>query len=152
MILPVLVSVLLQSKKSYELRCKEADEAEQGAERTTSKNSDKVQQCKWAPLLLTAHQTFLKFERFLTQTSEIFYINLTLCATQDHKMSVVLLITSKFTPCKYKWRNDSANTCSCVAVVCVILSMLSVRQGLALKFCSFFVIARVILYLWWWSW
>ncbi|KAG7222409.1 hypothetical protein INR49_016268, partial [Caranx melampygus] len=34
----------MESKKNYELRCKEADEAEQGAERTniTSKNSEKV--------------------------------------------------------------------------------------------------------------
>lgn len=43
------VSVLSQSKKNYELRCKEADEAEQGAEKTTSKNPDKVQQVNELP-------------------------------------------------------------------------------------------------------
>lgn len=44
-----MVSVLSQSKKNYELRCKEADEAEKGAEKTTSKNPDKVQQVNELP-------------------------------------------------------------------------------------------------------
>ncbi|TDH17302.1 hypothetical protein EPR50_G00006610 [Perca flavescens] len=42
----------LESKKTYELRCREADDAEQGSEKTnvTSKNSEKVSSCvKFVP-------------------------------------------------------------------------------------------------------
>lgn len=50
---------LSQSKKNYELRCKEADEAEQGAEKATiaSKNSDKVQERNNFTIRLKSNQS-----------------------------------------------------------------------------------------------
>lgn len=95
------VSVLSQSKKNYELRCKEADEAEQGAKKTTSKNPDKVQQVNELPHSKNMSEYKYKY----IQTFKAFYLDLHLCTSPHHQMIIALALFMN-----YKFPVDSRAT------------------------------------------